>query len=161
MGSVVLVLLLLGWAAVLLPAAFRRRVERRRGDSITDFRDRLAVLHRNGARAHGRRLATPVRSSAKRRRDVLAGLLAAALGSALLALVPGFGALWALHLVLDVLLVAYVTLLLRARQAATLPTGDLRTLRVAPRPAAVDRSVIGSGDDDPAYPFAWSHAANE
>jgi hypothetical protein len=49
----------------------------------------------------------------RRRRDILCALLASMGGSLLLGFVPGFGALWGFHIVLDLLFVAYVTLLVR------------------------------------------------
>jgi len=188
---VVLVLLVIGWAVVLLPAALRRHTERRSGDSIGDFRDHLDRLRGHGTGAlgsgplgHGRTTGSrpmPIRSLAiqqpaarhadlavararsrrikKRRRDVLAGLLASMVGSALLALVPGFGALWMLHVVLDVLFAAYVVLLLRLRQGAV----SMRQ-GVSPMPSAYAHDPVDTPLDDVDgydYELAWSHAANE
>lgn len=55
----VLVILAVVWAIVLIPPAIRARAEGRPGDSITNFRQQLAVLRRTGPRA---RLAGEMRS---------------------------------------------------------------------------------------------------
>jgi hypothetical protein len=140
MGSVVLVGLVLAWAVVLVPAVLRRRAERGSSNSIGDFRERLALLHaRHGdgsvplrpvgsyATLHpaARRATASVarakaRRAQKRRRDVFFGLLASIVGSAGLALVPGFRVLWALNLTLDILFVAYALLLVRIRNGGSL-----------------------------------------
>ena len=135
MGSVVLVGLVLAWAVVLVPAVLRRRAERGSSNSIGDFRERLALMHaRHGegsvplrpvgsyATVHpaARRVSASVarakaRRAQKRRRDVFLGLLASMVGSAGLALVPGFKVLWALNVTLDALFVVYAVLLVRIR----------------------------------------------
>ncbi len=56
------------------------------------------------------------RRANKRRRDVFMGLLFSAIGTAVLALVPGFSMLWNAHFVIDVLLLGYVGLLISARR---------------------------------------------
>ena len=144
MGSVVLVGLVLAWAVVLVPAVLRRRAERGSSNSIGDFRERLALLHsRHGedsvpprpvgsyATVHpaARRASASVarakaRRAQKRRRDVFFGLLAAMIGSAALALVPGFKVLWALHVTLDVFFVAYAVLLVRIRTGVSFAPAD-------------------------------------
>ena len=76
------------------------------------------------------------------------GLLAAMVGSAGLALIPGFRVLWVLNVVIDVCLVAYVTLLLRVRAAPPVR---------AVRPVAL-RAVDDSAHD---LAFAYARAVND
>ena len=64
----------------------------------------------------------------KRRRDVLAVLLAGMAGTLVLGLLPSLRVLLALHLVLDVVCVAYVTMLVRARNVAAERDMKLRFL---------------------------------
>jgi hypothetical protein len=58
------------------------------------------------------------RRTNKRRRDVFMGLLFSAIGTAVLALVPGFSMLWKANFVVDALLLGYVALLVSARRPA-------------------------------------------
>ena len=165
MGSVVLVGLVLAWAVVLVPAVLRRRAERGSSNSIGDFRERLALLHsRHGegsvplrpvgsfATVHpaARRASASVarakaRRAQKRRRDVFFGLFASMVGSAGLALVPGFKVLWALNVTMDVLFVAYVALLLRIRSGASF----------APAESFADEAL------PPSYEYAYGRASGE
>jgi hypothetical protein len=59
------------------------------------------------------------------------GLLFSAIGTALAALVPGFSMLWKANIVVDLLLLAYVGLLVSARRPAA-----ARSLSRASTPAA-------------------------
>lgn len=141
---VVLLVLALVWAAVLVPQHVRNRAESRPADSIGAFQKQLSVLERTspgsmarerlrvaphtpstpgGHRSLGERAALAPSSSAKvmarkRRKDILCGLLAAMAGSLALGFLPGFGVMLSLHLVLDVLFVAYVAMLVRLRNLA-------------------------------------------
>jgi hypothetical protein len=134
---VVLFILAAMWAAVLLPPWLRNRTENRPADSIVSFRRQLSVLERT---TPGTTVAAPVtrigalppapspgagvmpvlslREAQKRRRDILFGLLAAMGGSLLIGLLPGLRVMLGLHLLLDVLFVAYLALLVQARKAA-------------------------------------------
>jgi hypothetical protein len=67
------------------------------------------------------------RRANKRRRDVFMGLLFSAIGTALLALVPGFSMLWKANFVVDALLLGYVGLLVSARR----PSGARTPMRGA------------------------------
>lgn len=58
------------------------------------------------------------RQAQKRRRDVFVALLAGAVGSFLLAMIPGVSVMWSVQVLFDVLLVAYVALLVRLRSMA-------------------------------------------
>jgi len=58
------------------------------------------------------------RRSVKRRRDVFVGLLVAMGGSLVLGVLPQLRVLWALHVVIDVLFVAYVATLVYLRNLA-------------------------------------------
>lgn len=124
--TIVVLLFLAGIWGIVLYGWFRDRLaDTRPADSIGSFRRQLSVLQRTGPstgfaptpvaavrpQPHVRR--TP--SSAKRRRDILFGLLAVMGGSLVLSFVPGLGTLRLLHVAADVLCVAYVALLIRQR----------------------------------------------
>lgn len=132
----VLLVLAVVWAAVLIPPAVRARAEGRPGDSISAFRRQLAGLHRTSPRSAQVRMAQPVGTSShhrprvtappvvsnatrrrtlKRRRDVLTGLVAAAVVTLVLGAIPALRAMWVLHLLVDTALAAYVVLLVRLR----------------------------------------------
>jgi hypothetical protein len=139
----VLLILAVLWAAVLVPPVLRSRSESRRG-MVGDFTSRLGVLTgqdppprsmggrpprtlravpANGARpVHGssRPVASgdpaPMTSAQKRRRDVLIILGIAAIATVPLALVVDSLVLWGAHVAADLLLVAYVVLLVRLNQ---------------------------------------------
>lgn len=160
----VLLILAVIWAAVLIPPFLRARAEGRPADSIGDFRRRLVVLERSGPSlmAPANRLrhavpsypvaqpmafaATAPRSSdalrrartLRRRRDVLIGLLVSMGGTLLLGALPPLRGLWVAHVVLDVLCMAYVALLIRARNIAA---EKAMKLRVLPRGAAMSHTA--------------------
>ena len=158
----VLLLLAVIWAAVLIPPMVRARAESRPSGSITDFRRQLRVLARtNPVSAYSPSspslaapsMVRPVQyrpvaagrrtSSAKRRRDILGGLLVAMAGSLLFGVLPPLRVLWLVHVVLDVLFVAYIALLVYMRNLAAeremkvrfLPTAGARS----PEPALLLR----------------------
>jgi hypothetical protein len=156
LGVVVLLLLAVIWAAVLIPPMVRARAESRPSGSITDFRRQLRVLARatpNSSYSAGfsapvysaplaatgvvaRRPAPRRRtSSVKRRRDILVGLLVAMAGSLLFGVLPPLRVLWLVHVVLDVLFVAYVALLVYMRNLAA-----ERDMKVRFLPTAAPRS---------------------
>jgi len=160
---VVLVILAVIWAIVLIPPMIRAKAEGRPGDSITNFRQQLAVLRRTGPRMGGlgesrsraggaglpmasvsrldaygprRGMGVPAMSprlrangpvnpvnvsrqrAQRRRRDILVTLLALALGTLVIGLVPGLRMVLLLNVVVDLLLVAYVALLIHQRTVA-------------------------------------------
>jgi hypothetical protein len=160
----VLLILAVLWAAVLVPPVLRARSENRRGDRIGPLRlgayvrsPSLAAFGpppllggRSGPdRSAGRSRASlrhradgPPRAPAeitptqKRRRDVMLVLVGGVVLSLVLAAFTGTAFLWALHLLADVLLGAYVLLLVRIRQrtapypvAAPIPLERQRQLR--------------------------------
>lgn len=150
----VLLLLAAIWAAFLLPPILRARSEVRPNGSITDFRRQLGVLARTTPGSVARPLAVgpalgarskparPSRSTIKRRRDILFGLLAVMGATLVLGLVPGLRVLWGVHVVADVLFVAYVAALIRLRNVAAEREMKLRFLPTsagAPEPALLLR----------------------
>lgn len=166
MGVVVLIVLAAVWAAFLLPPILRARAEHRPSGSISDFRNQLHVLARtspSGAgranlhqvapgrvvpiRAAGRPVAPagPLRlgrsrQSVKRRRDIFVGLLVAMAGSLVLGALPPLRALWAVHVVLDVLFAGYVAALIYLRNLAAEREMKVRFLPpAAPEPALLYR----------------------
>ena len=64
----------------------------------------FATAHPAARRATASVARAKARRAQKRRRDVFFGLLAATIGSAALAMIPGFKVLWALNLTLDAVL---------------------------------------------------------
>lgn len=81
----------------------------------------------------------------KRRRDILSGLLVGVGGAAVLGFVPGFGVMHGLAAVLAVLLVAYVALLVRLRDAAAERVSKVRYLPSHARPAQPTMLLRRSG----------------
>lgn len=169
MTITVLLILAVLWAAVLVPPVLRARSENRRGDRIGPLRlgahvrsPSLAAFGpppllggRSGPdRSAGRSRASlpyradgPPRAPAeitptqKRRRDVMLVLVGGVVLSLVLAAFTGTAFLWALHLLADVLLGAYVLLLVRIRQrtapypvATPIPLERQRHLRHAAYP---------------------------
>ena len=78
----------------------------------------------------------------KRRRDIFFALVAAAVGSLLLAMIPGLSIMWSVQVVFDVVLVAYVALLVRLRNLAAERELKL-TFMPPPRRAAQPRYEFG------------------
>lgn len=132
------------WALVLVPPALRRR-KIRPGSSVSTFRRSLDVLGRaTPSRFPATAAARPARSvppggpqprvrSAvrKRRRDVLLTLAGTAAFTLLLSVAFG-GVAIALHLVADVVLGAYVYLLVQMRKRAAEQAVKVRYLDAAP-----------------------------
>ncbi len=79
----------------------------------------------------------------RRRRDVFTALVAAAAGSLLVGLVPGLRIVLLVHLAIDILLAAYVALLIRQRSLAAEREMKVRFLPDSRRtePALLRRSV--------------------
>ena len=131
MSLVVLLILAVVWAVFLIPQVVRARAEKTPADSIGAFRTQLSVLEKAtpgpwGHSTIGRSQASyaPTAAAArrtsatKRRRDVVFALLAGMAGSRLLGLIPALRVMLGLHLVLDILFVAYLTMLARVRTIA-------------------------------------------
>jgi hypothetical protein len=115
---VVLVILAACWAVVLVPPLLRARTERS-GDPITDFNFRLGVLGRtNGSldieRSPQVRVSRTQRAAHRRRQvmQILAGGVAVTLLAAYVTQQPIF---WALQVLADLLLLAYLALWAYAR----------------------------------------------
>ena len=128
MTLLVLIILVLIWAAVLLPPYLQNRSESRPADSISSFQKQLSVLERRSNTVGGGvarigavpsyPMARMSRSEArKRRRDVLFTLAGAAGLTFLMALLLG-GSVWMLQLFCDGLLAGYVYLLVQGTQRA-------------------------------------------
>ncbi len=138
MSAIALVILALLWAAVLVPDLIQRTHERSRSDSIGSFARQRSTLSQSVPVGHSRPLEPTVPgrprpavratrsarispATAKRRQDVVAGLVAAALLTFLGAVSVG-GFLVVANVLVDVLLVGYLGLLLfvtrRAQQRA-------------------------------------------
>lgn len=156
MTILVLVILAVIWAAVLVPPYLQNRSEARPADSISTFRNQLDTLERRAylASPGGRPMPTPrsaistsvdrgrlARNDAKkRRRDILVTLLAAAGLTLVLGLVVS--SMLVLHVVIDVLLVAYIGLLLRFKRAAEERATKVRYLQPARRPVGVPAPAL-------------------
>jgi hypothetical protein len=123
---VVLLILASVWAVFLVPQVLRARADRGPSDSIGAFRAQLSVLERATPVTRTGRPAARIPSysrpasqrelARKRRRDVLFGLLGSMGATLLLGAVVH--PLLLVHVMLDVLFVAYCTLLVRARNVA-------------------------------------------
>ena len=86
------------------------------------------------------------REMQKRRRDVFVALLAATLGSFLLALIPGMSMMWSVQVIFDLLLAGYVALLVRLRNLAA-----ERELKLRFMPAGRSPQRRGAYQFGPAY----------
>ena len=155
----VLIVLAAVWAAFLLPPILRARSEHRPSGSITDFRRQLHVLARSapagniapqtipGRVVPIRPMVAPAplrlgrsRQTVKRRRDIFMGLLVAMAGSLVLGFLPQLRILWTIHVLLDVLFVAYVGALVYLRNLAAEREMKVRFLpTAAPEPALLLR----------------------
>jgi hypothetical protein len=116
--TVLLLILAAIWAAVLLPPWLQNRRERRPNDSIVSFKSQMGTLQRatpSGGSLLNARMTR--REARRRRRDILVTLACAASLTLVLAVMLG-GPVIALHLFVDVLLVAYVALLVHTQQSA-------------------------------------------
>jgi len=167
MAVVVLLVLALLWAAVLLPPLYRSRVEKRRGDALSGFHYRSERAGRDpfassssgpgdpGSYRPGAVLGWSARSEApgaaalprvpgaltpaqRRRREVLGVLIGAALVTLVGAALMGMTLLWALHVIVDLLLVAYVVLLVQMVGPAPRPRARPR-VGAPPAPPALRR----------------------
>lgn len=166
MAILVILVLVVLWAAVLLPPILRSRNESGMPGGIGDFVGKLRSGLGHGHASDGNLPALqpimgpiggpapaaqhapvgPVRPSTpgqmsptqKRRRDILIGLTAAAGVTFLLALVGGSPMFWVLHLAADGLLGGYIYLLLqfKARNQAR-ALGSMPTAAPAPMPSNV------------------------
>ena len=127
----VLVLIVLAalWGIVLVPPLLRSRTERT-SDSIGDFNHRLGVLSRTNGTVGTTRPVAYRRppSAAKRRRDVFTVLIGAVLMTLLLAQMSRSSAVWALQLIADVCLIAYVGLWAYFRSLQTDRAAKVREL---------------------------------
>lgn len=125
------VLIILGalWAAVLVPPLLRARSDRHSG-AVGDYTNTLGVL-RNSNRAVTARMRpaaglvdgamhsqTMSRTSAikKRRRDVFTAMLVSAGMTFLLAAFLGNTVLWVIHIICDLVLGAYIYLLIQIKE---------------------------------------------
>lgn len=160
----VLVILAAIWAAVLVPPYLQNRRETRPGDSIATFRSQLSVLERTtpgGRPSNVSRLDVarhdPQRPAARRpapspaamrraearrrRRDVFLTLLGAVAVTFLLALALG-GAVWMLHLLVDVVFGAYVLLLVSLQQQSVEREEKVRYLQPTRPVVRPDQQVL-------------------
>jgi hypothetical protein len=171
----VVLLVLAGiWIAVIAVPVVRARSDGKLGDSIGSFRRHLSVLERAAPltvvpanrmhlpRNHASGTIGPYRpvttygrvgpgrgkrqQAQKRRRDVLLGLVVAAAGSAMLAMIPGLSVMWMVNVVVDVLFVGYIALLVRMRNVAAEREMKLTFLPNArPIPARYDGQPVTAG----------------
>ena len=159
MSLVVLLILAVVWGVFLVPQVLRARADRGPADSIGSFRNQLSMIerslphgssrvtHLNAARRSqvqspyagavvGAPMARPARplpsrsELQRRRQNVLLGLLAAVIATLALGLL--FKPFFALNIVADLALAAYVALLVRVRTIAA-----EREMKVRYRPGPV------------------------
>jgi hypothetical protein len=143
---------------VLLPPWLQNRREARPSDSISTFRQQLAVLERatpghlgdNVTRLDPYRAMAPLRDSSlaivglcrsdvvRRRRDIFITLLGAAGVTFLAAVVLG-GPVWMLHLTVDALLFGYTAMLIQLQQRAV---DNERKVSYLPRSSAPSPELL-------------------
>jgi hypothetical protein len=118
---VVLLILAIVWAVFLVPQIVRHRAEKTPADSVGAFRNQLSVLERAAPVVGGARRPAPsvsvaraTRSQARRRRQLIVVRLLGAMALTLLVGLLVRPVLY-LHVMLDVLFLAYCALLWRAQ----------------------------------------------
>jgi len=160
-SQVVLLILAVVWAIFLVPQVLRARATRT-GDSVGAFAQQLSILGRTSP-AGSPHLMRPLPmvsgpnddelgtsrltldEARKRRRDVIRVLLIAMAATFVLGLLPPLRKLLVLHLLLDVMFVAYLGLLYRAQASSADRRARVRRLRPpAPPP---HRDDLLPGDD--------------
>jgi hypothetical protein len=159
---VVLLILAVVWAIFLVPQVLRARATRT-GDSVGAFAQQLSVLGRTTPAGsphlmrplpmvpndHDDDDLGPARltldEARKRRKDVMKVLLLAMAATFVLALLPPLRKLLLVHLVLDVVFVAYLVLLYRAQAVTGTRRVPNRRRRVAVAPR--HRDDLLPGDD--------------
>ncbi|MEW6154879.1 MAG: hypothetical protein AB1673_12955 [Actinomycetota bacterium] len=146
----VFIVLGLIWAAVLVPPVLRARAERR-AEFIASFSEQMGVLGKGpqaaaqagqagaGQAGAGSKTGRPRRrvSAAKRRRDVLGGLVGALAGSLVLGVVPALRVAWVVALFLLNASIGYVAVLVHQRDVARRRAEQAAN----PGPAAAGRLV--------------------
>jgi len=168
---VVLLILAVVWAIFLVPQVLRARATRS-GDSVGAFAQQLSILGRTSP-AGSPHLMRPLPmvpghddddlgpsrltldEARKRRKDVIRALLIAMAATFVLGLLPPLRKLLMLHLLLDVVFVAYLGLLYRAQASSAARRARVRRLRSpAPPPHRDDllprdeRTYEGYDDED-------------
>ena len=156
MSLVVLLFLAVVWAVFLVPQVLRARAEKTPSDSIGAFRNQLNVLERAtpgipgrpgrslapGAPVHhrpvGARRTSQKELVHRRRANIVLGLLGAMVVTLFAGVLFG-GKLLLVHLVLDLLFVAYCGMLVRARNLAAEREIKVRYL---PGPMAMPEPVL-------------------
>lgn len=136
----VLLILVLIWAAVLLPPLVRSRIEGNPVESIGRFRRNLRVLQSAspviGADGTEQLPASWAKEAKRmtqlRRRRRLAQALLGTMGTTLvIGLIPSFRFMLAVHAVTDILFVGYITMLVQARRVQI--SDRARAQRIAER----------------------------
>lgn len=156
----VLVILALIWAAVLLPPFLRYRLEGHPVDSVGRFRRHLRVLESTSPAASA--LATnPVMAGSpsvpvawltearrlrrlRRRQQVAYVLLGAMASTLIIALIPGFGFMVAVHVIADAAFVAYVAMLAKVRHDERVRDTPADAEGPVGGDAALDSTVLAS-----------------
>ena len=121
MTFVFLVILVLGWSAVFLPAVLRanrgtplsasRRFQSGMDKIAPNYRGRWVVVPKGG---ESQRSVLRRRRTQERRKNALVGLIGTAIGSLLFA--PFMPVLWVVHFLVDFLLLSFVVLLVAAKR---------------------------------------------
>jgi hypothetical protein len=201
LGSVLLVLLAIAWGVLLIPKLLQRNDG---GFGVPNplalFAPLFSLLNGGASRVFGRsdplgrghrgsravglqyqRTHIPAAAEArarrakKRRRDILFGLMASVIGTAVMALIPGLSVLWSANLIVDALLVGYVLLLIAVRnnaparaRATARPYGgaDVQPIYAQGTLAPVSslsprRSSAAFFEDQQELAYAYARAANE
>lgn len=143
----VLLLLVLIWAAVLVPPAVRAH-NQRRADFVGSFGRGFEAADR---------VRRPIVTRAQRRRHILGGLLVAMAATLVAGLLPPLRVLLVVHLFLVDSFLAYVTVLVHLRRRDEAKTAPVpRHVRRRERRSALDAVGRGRMPDLPALAGAWT-----
>jgi len=152
---VVLLILVLIWAAVLLPPLVRSRIEGNPVASIGRFRRNLRVLQSASPSIGPDGMPLPETwareamrlSQLRRRRRLALGLLGVMGSTLVVGLIPAFRFVLAIHVLVDMLFVGYIAMLVQARRMQIQERARAR--RIAERLRAEhEQSLLDAGMAD-------------
>jgi hypothetical protein len=155
-----LVVLVLAWIALIIPAAWRAR-QTAPFSATERFRKRLDLMAPR-ATSQGRWIVVPqsrdrlerasFRRGQRRRRRILIALIAGVIASAVAAPIVG-GAVWEVQICLDVSLALYAVLLVVAKQRRAEVVKNLRTMETRRQRAVESRSaeIPRHSSEEPRY----------
>tara|TARA_B100000029_G_scaffold112735_1_gene104902 strand:+ start:842 stop:1267 length:426 start_codon:yes stop_codon:yes gene_type:complete len=130
------------WAAVLVPPIVRNKISS--NSSAPAIANHLDVYQVPSMKGQGISLPQSVSAARRRRRDVAIALVGIAIFTFLASIAVGGIFIWTVHIVIDLALLGYVTLIAQRREIATEET-----------PLVLTHSFISNSlDEDYSYPEA-------